>query len=41
MDIYEIISYCALGVLVVAFTYVFGSMYLSMKKNAPHVKDNR
>ena len=41
MDIYEILSYCALGILVIAFTYVFGSMYLGLKKDVPQVKDNK
>lgn len=38
MDIYNIIAYCALGVLVVAFTYVFGNMYLGLKKD---LKENK
>lgn len=41
MDIYEILSYCALGILVITFTYVFGSMYLSLKNDVPQVKDNK
>ncbi len=41
MDIFEILSYCVLGIIVITFTYVFGNMYLSLKKDVPQVKDNK
>lgn len=41
MDIYEMIAYGALAILVITFTYVFGSMYVSLRKDTPQVKDNK
>ena len=41
MDIYEMIAYGALAILVLTFTYVFGGMYLSLKKDISQVKDNK
>lgn len=40
MDIFEILSYLVLGMLVIAFTYVFGSMYLQLKKDS-HIKGEK
>ena len=40
MDIFEILSYFVLGMLVIAFTYVFGSMYLQLKKDN-HIKGEK
>ncbi len=40
MDIFEILSYLVLGMLVIAFTYVFGSMYLQLKKDN-HIKGEK
>lgn len=34
MDIFEILSYLMLGLIVAVFTYVFESMYLQLKKVA-------
>lgn len=40
MDIFEILSYLMLGLIVVVFTYVFGSMYLQLRKDG-HAKGEK
>lgn len=33
------VAYMVLGILVIAFTYVFGSMYLQLRKDRPLKED--